>query len=231
MKRYQLILVLLLGAVSWACGVSAQEQEPGKDAGAPLNLGELEVTGEGWTLEQETSLRLIRSAYGNSRSMRQEDRDEWVCWLEKATGSWFNYLHCARNGDLWVQRRDNGLDTPTIPSAGYGRILITEQPVNRDKLERALDSLAGSAEFDQEFLLKVANGETPLGDPPNDEEVARFARAYEEVNRLVSSGATEEAQIRAIEAEGLSLDRYNHIADLSRTYDSVRREIAARLDG
>ena len=216
-------------------GLSEEAPLPeGAVAGAetePLDLGELEVTGQGWTLQQETALRVIRTAYGNTRSMKAEDRDEWVCWLQRKTGSWFKYLHCARNGDLWAVGRVNGLDAPTVPIGGYGRILVSERPANRYKLERAMASLEGSSEYDMEFLRKVVDGEEPLRDPPSDEEIERFARAYAEVDRLHREGASEDAQIGVIEAQGLTLERYNHIAAMTQEYDSIERAVASRLDG
>ena len=68
----------------------------------PLELGDLEIVAEGLSFEQEFTLRLLREALDKPKSQKEEDRDEWVCWVDKATGSRLNYLNCARNGDLWV---------------------------------------------------------------------------------------------------------------------------------
>lgn len=234
-------LVSIVGVVS-AAPVTAQDStEIGTEAPAsaetlagaeeePLALDDLEVTAEGFTLQQEIGLRVIRSAFGKSKSPRFEDRDEWVCWIDKQVGSNFNYLHCARNGDIWALQRSNGIDAPTIPAGGYGKILVSERPVNRWKLKQALASLEGSEDYDREFLQKVLSGEQPLRDPPSEEELERFARAYREVTRLSVRGTSEARQIRAIEAQGLTLARYNHIATLAEEYASVKGEIAALLD-
>jgi len=196
----------------------------------PLDLGALEVLGEGISFEQEFSLRLLRQALDKPKSRRQEDRDEWVCWIERATGSRFNYLNCARNGDLWALERPFGLAGPTIPVGGYGTILRSERSVNRHKLERAISQLEGPEGVDQEFISLVLKGERPSRDIPDAAELDAFAQAWQALESLAGAGASEKEQIAAIESAGLSLGRYNHIAGLTETYASVKRAVAARVE-
>ncbi len=197
---------------------------------SPLELDDLEVVSEGFGFEQEFTLRLLRQALYKPKSFKQEHRDEWVCWIDEATGSHFNYLNCARNGDIWALERPGGMGAPTVPAGGYGKILRSERPVNRYKLEQALKHLNGPEGFDQEFLSMAVSGERPPRDVPSDEELDQFARAYEVIGRLQSRGASEQRQVNAIEAQGLSLARYNHIAELTQVYQSIENSVAARLD-
>lgn len=209
------------GPLSEAARASAKE--------APLELEDLEVVSEGFSFEQEFTLRLLRDALYKPKSFKQADRDEWVCWIDEATGSSFNYLNCARNGDIWALERPGGLNAPTVPAGGYGTILRSQRPVNRYKLEQAMASLSGPEGFDREFLSLVVAGERPPRDIPDDEELDRFAKAYEIVGRLQARGASEQRQIRAIEAQGLSLKRYNRIAELTETYQTIENDVAQRL--
>jgi hypothetical protein len=226
---------LLAILVSVAPVAAAQSDQPLSDEAmaraeeTPLALDPVEVTGQGWSYDQEVTLRLIRGALDRSKSQRQEDRDVLICWIDESVGSHFNYLGCARNGDLWALERPNGAGGPTVPMGGYGKIMRSERPVNRYKLEQALASLPGSEEFDQEFLQMAVAGDRPPRDIPDEEEAEQFARAYKSVGRLARRGASEDRQIRAIQDEGLSLARYNRIADLIETYQSVENDIAERL--
>lgn len=196
----------------------------------PLELDPIDVTAEGFSLQQEATLRLLRGALNRPKSQDQKDKDVWVCWVDEATGSHLNYLNCARNGDLWALERPFGLSGPTMPSGGYGTILRSSSPVNRYKLQQALAALEGDEEFDREFVSMVLAGKEPPRDIPDEEEKAAFARAYKAVERLNRRGASEQRQIMAIEKEGLTLARYNHIASLVETYDSIENDIAALLD-
>jgi hypothetical protein len=195
-----------------------------------LELDPLEVTGEGWSFDQEVTLRLIRQAYGRPKSQRKEDKNVWVCWIDDATGSHLSYLGCARNGDIWALNPDQGIGNYPSGDAGYGRIQVSSHPVNRWKLERVLEALPGNAEFDLEFTNMVLAGEKPARDIPDDEESDQFVSAYLAVGELEKEGASEDYQIAAIQAEGLSLARYNRIAELVETYDSLRSDIAKRLE-
>lgn len=194
-----------------------------------LELDPIEVTGEGWSFEQEVTLRLIRQAYDKPKSMRKEDKDNWVCWIDDATGSHLSYLGCARNGDLWALNPDQGIGRYPTGEAGYGRIQVSSRPVNKWKLEKALGTLPGNAEFDHEFTQMVLAGERPPRDIPDEEEIEQFARAYQEVSRLARRGASEDRQIRAITDEGLTLTRYNRIAELTEVFESIKQTIAEQL--
>lgn len=200
----------------------------------PLELGDLEIVAEGLSFEQEFTLRMLREALDKPKSQKEEDRDEWVCWVDKATGSRLNYLNCARNGDLWaLQPSDMGggamaIGAP-IPVAGYGSIMRSSNPVNRSKLRQAMDNLNGSEEFDKEFIALTLSGERPPRDIPDDEELDQFAKAYQELGRLQRRGASEARQVGAIEKTGLSLARYNRIAELTEVYQSIENEVADRL--
>jgi len=232
----------LVPALALLCAGVAQAQDTSDEGGAPLSeaaraaadeetlqLEDLEVVSEGFAFEQEFTLRLLRESLDKPRSRKQEDRDDWVCWIDEATGSHFNYLNCARNGDLWALERPNGLDAPTVPMGGYGTILRSDRPVNRSKLKRAMASLAGPEGFDREFLALVATGERPPRDIPDEEELDAFAEAYERVGRLQSRGASEERQIEAIRETGLGLTRYNRIAELTQVYQTLENSVAERL--
>ncbi len=196
----------------------------------PLVLDTLEVTAAGFAFQQEVTLRLLRTALERPKSRRQESRDDWVCWIEESTGSSFNYLNCARNGDLWALERPFGLEGPTIPVAGYGTILRSSRPVNRWKLQQAMASLNGSPEFDTEFLALALQGQKPPRDIPDDSELDQFAGAYAAVAALLARGSDESSQIQSIEAQGLTLERYNRIAELTEIYQSLENEVAARLE-
>ncbi len=200
----------------------------------PFALDSLEVVGEGFTYEQEVTLRLLRDALDKPKRLTEDARDDWVCWIDEATGSKFNYLNCARNGDLWALQPSSlgsggsAIGAP-LPVAGYGKILRSTHPVNTWKLKQAMASLEGNAEFDQEFIALALTGERPPRDVPSEEELDQFARAYQVVGRLQARGVSERRQISAIEAQGLSLARYNRIAELTEVYQSLENAVAERL--
>lgn len=195
-----------------------------------FELDPVQVTAEGLSFKQEFTLRMLRSALGKSRSRKQENRDDWVCWIERLTGSSLRYLHCARNGDLWALERTNGLTAPPPGIGGYGTIIRSQRPVNEAKLKMTLAQLAGPDDFDEEFVALAMQGQKPPRDIPADDELASFAEAYKAVTRLQERGRSEQSQIRAIESRGLTLDRYNRIAELTETYQSIENDIAARLE-
>lgn len=239
-----LLIIFCLAVVSGP--VLAQQDEDGEDLyqddapvseeilqsaeEEPLDLGSLEVTGVGLSFRQELTLRMLRSALGKSKSRKRENKDDWVCWIDRATGSSFRYLNCARNGDLWALERPFGITGPTIPDAGYGAILRTSRPVNEAKLKRVMAQLGGPEDFDDEFLALAAQGDDLPRDIPTDEELESFAAAYKAVGNLQKRGRNEQSQVKAIEANGLTLERYNHIADLTETYQSIENAIAVLLE-
>jgi len=197
----------------------------------PLELDTISVEGVGLNYSQEVALRIVRQAYNAPRSDRHEDIDNWVCWLSAPTGSHFKHLNCARNGDLWSLRPRNigGKMVAGIPIAGYGKIFTSEHPANRRKLENAMAALPGSSDFDREFLGMVMAGEQPDRDIPDDEELDQFAQAWVKVGKLQKTGETEDQQIAAIKQQGLSLERYNRIAELTEAYQSVENQVDERI--
>ncbi len=212
---------------------SAEELEGAEEI--PLELDPVEVTGSDLNFNQEVALRIVRQAYNSPRSDRHEDRDKWVCWLEKPTGTSFNYLGCARNGDIWALRPSAMPGSPAsnfrpTRTAGYGTIMRSTRPVNQWKLEQALASLPGSGDFDEEFTTMVMLGERPPRDIPNNEEVDQFAKAWIATEELQKAGRPEEDQILAIKAEGLTLKRYNRIAELTEIFQSVENEVDSRIN-
>lgn len=194
----------------------------------PLALEEIVVTGERFSLEQETALRIVRQALNEHRSYKREDRNKWRCWYRRPAGSHFTYMECARNGDLNFLALE-----PSYPRLGqkgdpvYGRIYRSQRPVNKKKFEALLESLPGSADLDREFVALSLAGQQPPRDIPSDAELDDFADAYRAINEQPDT--SEAALIQLIEAEGLTLERYNRIVDLVETYQSIENEVAYRL--
>ena len=207
---------------------SAEELEGAEEL--PLELDPITVSGQGLSFDQEVALRVVRQAYNAPRSDRREDIDKWVCWLTRPTGTHFKHLSCARNGDIWALRpaQDQRFGR-AFGKGGYGKIMQTTRTVNRWKLEQALAALPGSSDFDQEFLGMVMAGQQPPRDIPDDEELDQFARAWVQVGKLHKAGKPESEQIAAIKEEGLILKRYNRIAELAETYQSVENQIDERV--
>ncbi len=207
---------------------AAEELEGAEEL--PLELDPITVSGMGLSFSQEVALRVVRQAYNSPRSDRREDIDKWVCWLTAPTGSHFKHLSCARNGDIWALRpAQDGRWGQSFGKGGYGKIMQTTRYVNRWKLEQALAALPGSSDFDQEFLGMVMAGQKPPRDIPDDEELDQFANAWLAVGSLHESGQPEQEQIAAIEQQGLSLKRYNRIAELLETYQSVENQVDERI--
>jgi len=208
---------------------SAEELEGAEEL--PLELDPITVSGQSLSFRQEVALRIVRQAYNAPRSDRQEDIDKWVCWLNRSAGTHFKRLSCARNGDIWALRPSKiaGNFAPGFGRAGYGKIMQTTGTVNRWKLEKALAALPGSSDFDREFLGLVMAGEQPPRDIPDDEELDQFANAWVRVKMLNKAGKPENEQIAAIEKEGLSLKRFNRIAELVETYQSVENQVDERI--
>ena len=96
MKSFMAILFLGLPMFAWSQAedgddyvppIQLTEEEWAEAETDTLELDPLEVTGAGWTYQQEVTLRFLRSAYKKPKSPRIEDRDVWVCWIDEATGS------------------------------------------------------------------------------------------------------------------------------------------------
>ena len=75
----------------------------------------------------------------------------------------------------------------------------------------------------------VMAGQEPDRDIPNDEELDKFAQAFVKLGKMQKAGKQEGEQIVAIEKEGLSLKRYNRIAELTETYQSVENQVDERI--
>ncbi len=75
----------------------------------------------------------------------------------------------------------------------------------------------------------VMAGQEPDRDIPNDEELDKFAQAFVKLGKMQKAGKADDEQISAIEKEGLSLKRYNRIAVLTETYQSVENQVDERI--
>ena len=255
--NYTLTMRYLVATFALICSFCVAAIEPPTEeelAGAeevPLDLGNVDVIGHQFTFEQELAFRLVRQALQTPRSSKEENRDVWVCWIDQATGSHFNYLNCARNGDLWALKpsrasltqrntfapgnpgRGNGFRAgnvfiPANPRAGYGAIMRSTRPVMKAKLNKMLATMHGSDELDREFVSMALAGQTPPRDIPSEDELDRFALAYRAVGEM--AGANDDMLEGAIAAQGLALARYNRIVDLISTYQSIENEVAIRLN-
>lgn len=191
-----------------------------------LDLGTLEVVGERFTLKTETRLRTIRKAFNEPRSSLEADKDKLLCWLETPVGTHFRHVTCARNGDLDALRL-GGKSGQLGGSAGYGRHKIWRslKADNAATLRNALDRLPDSSYFDADFTAIAMTGEQPPRDIPEMEELTRFATAWMTVQEFMKTGKPEELAIAAIEAEDLSLRRYNRLVELTATYPSIKNKV------
>ena len=209
-------------------------EELAKAKTGTLQLDTLEVTSS-LSVQQEAALRIVRQAMNEPTSRRRADFDKWRCWLEAPVGTRLNYLHCARNGDLWALRpRGNagvitGQDLNPVRYGSYGEVLVSEKPINRAKLERMLGNLSGDGGNDHVFIDMVLKGDKPPRDVPSDLELDQFSSAWSEVEALNARGRDERTQINAIEEAGLSLDRYNRIAELVEQHQYIHDQVAERV--
>lgn len=238
MKVYLLSLLVILWSVPGFADQLLTEEEIASAQSEVIDLGTLEVVGQDFSFEQEVQLRLIRQALKNHKSDKREDIDEWVCWYERSVASRRKHLICGRNGDLWALRPTtlgppgSGALTQLVNSPsgssrrGYGTLWQSNLGIYKARFERNLDLLPGSDDFDREFLAMASLGQRPPRDIPSDEEFDRFTAAYQELGQM--QGSSEAAQLAAIEAQGLTLARYNRIIDLISTYQSLMNEVAYR---
>jgi hypothetical protein len=199
----------------------------------PLELDKFTVTGEQFTYEQETALRMVRQALKRNKSLKREDWDILVCWYRKPAGTHRTHLECARNGDLIALKPDRMMGNTFLGGrgvgAGYGTIMRSNRPVNKKTFEAMLNDLPGSDDFDQEFVAKSLAGQRLPRDVPSDTELDAFAEAYKIMGELEKAGADEDAMIQAIESQDLTIGRYNRLVDLVETYQSIENEVAYRL--
>jgi hypothetical protein len=206
----------------------------------PYELDEMTVTGVQFTFEQETALRLVRQALKRPKSLSREDWHTWVCWYRKPLGTHRTHLECARNGDLAALKPDlaglspqsirGGINTDGERGGGnWGTIMRSNRPVRKSEFEAMLNDLPGSDDFDEEFVSLALTGQNPPRDIPTDAELDSFADAYKNLGLLEKSGGSEEQMIIVIEAEGLTVTRYNRLVDLLETFQSIENEVAYRL--
>jgi hypothetical protein len=113
----------------------------------------------------------------------------------------------------------------------FGKIWTSQRPVNEKKFKEMLSQLAGPPDFDQEFVAMALGGKRPPRNVPSEEELDRFARAYEAVERLSDLGTNEGELISIIKDQELTLSRYNEIVELVETYQSIENAVAKRLAG
>ena len=174
----------------------------------------------------ETRLRIIRKAFNEPRSSLEADKDKLLCWLETPVGTHFRHVTCGRNGDLDALR-PGGKSGQLGGSAGYGRHKIWRslKADNSATLRNALDRLPDSSYFDADFTAIATAGEQPPRDIPDMEELTRFAVAWMNVQDLMNAGKPEDQAIAAIEAEDLSLKRYNRLAELTASYPSIKNTV------
>ena len=92
-------------------------------------------------------------------------------------------------------------------------------------MRNALDRLPDSSYFDADFTAIATAGEQPPRDIPDMEELTRFAVAWMNVQDLMNAGKPEDQAIAAIEAEDLSLKRYNRLAELTASYPSIKNTV------
>lgn len=202
---------------------------------SPFELDPIAVTRGDLSFDEELTLRIVRQAFNEVPSNKQKDIDKLLCWIEKPIGSRISKLGCARNGDVWALRPDNLiggnlLQTAKYAAVGYGEIMIASRPMGRVKLKRILAALPGTDAFDKEFIDLAVKGVKPPRDIPNEKEMEQFAKAWLEVKRLHKQRKSEDTQIAAINAENLTLKRYNRIAELTETYKSIKKDIASQVE-
>jgi hypothetical protein len=233
-----LIVTLLIATHGALANESPVAEDPADDgivpleSEIPLELDPLSVTAERMPMKQEAGFRLVRQALERKRSSRREDIDELICWFEKPIGSRMKYLYCARNGDIWAREPNPFFnDEPGLKrqEPGYGKLMRSSQPITEQKMSRILGSLPGSAELDNEFVTLALTGQDPPQDIPDDEEMDQFARAYHAVETLSESGASDDELEAAINAEGLSLKRYNRLIELVEIFQSLKNQVLERV--
>jgi len=194
----------------------------------PFELDPISVTTEPLPVMREATYRLMRQALDRKRSSSMKDIDELICWFETPIGSRQKHLFCGRNGDLWTREPDPFFDVSLglrrqVP--GYGKLIRSTRPMSKWKMTKILDALPGTVELDYEFATMAMNGQNPPQDIPDDEEMDRFAKAFYAVEALSETGANDDELEAAIEAEDLSLKRYNRLIDLVEIFQSLENQM------
>ncbi len=215
-------LVWLLGSVTALAIDKPPEADLDEDAEDALVLEVVTVTGQArkLSLKHETRLRIIRQAWDQPRSRLKKDRDKMVCWLATPTGTHFQHVTCARNGDLESMRTHNSL-------AGYGRRHFRRSILadNSATIRATLAHLSDTGYFDKEFVAIASSGGQPPKDVPDVPELKKFAKAWLETENLKKTGQTEAKQIEAITTQGLTLKRYNRLVELTASHQSIKNKV------
>lgn len=191
-----------------------------------LELDPMSVQGERLSLQKETRLRIVRQALNEKRSNKKEDRDKMLCWLETPVGTHFSHVTCARNGDLEALR-NGGKDGQIGGAAGYGRKYFWRslQADNEATLRNVMNDMPDDGYFDREFAVIASNGGKPPRDVPEEEELQRFVNAYLQVQQMTAKSKPETEAVAAIEAQGMTLKRYNRIVELTGSYQSIKDKV------
>lgn len=191
-----------------------------------LELDRMTVTSERLTLRKETRLRVVRHAMNEPRSSKPEDKDKLLCWLETPVGTRFRHVTCARNGDLEAVRL-GGKSGQIGGMAGYGRHKFwrSMQADNEATIRNIMEDMPDDDYFDKEFVAIASSGGQPPRDVPEVEELEKFAKAWVEVDELTKEGKPEEEVVAAIEADGLTLKRYNRLVALTQSYTAIREKV------
>ena len=229
MLRISALLLLLCSLNGFAIEKPPEAEIEGRgttSAEDVLELDRMTVSGERLSLKKETRLRIVRHALNEPRSSKKEDKDKMLCWLETPVGTHFQHVTCARNGDLDALRT-GGKDGQIGGAAGYGRHRFWRsiQADNRATLRNILADLPENDYFDKDFAVIASSGDQPPRDVPEVEELQKFARAWIKVNDLTSQDKPEEEVVAAIEAEGMTLKRYNRVVELTGEYQSIRAKV------
>jgi hypothetical protein len=99
------------------------------------------------------------------------------------------------------------------------------QADNEATIRSILADLPDSSYFDEDFYTIASNGGEPPRDVPEVEELNRFSLAWIEVEKSATAGETEDKVVAAIEAQGLTLKRYNRLVALAQSYPSIRAKV------
>lgn len=224
-----------------------------------VELGRMSVKGHRLEPMDELSLRLVSWALEVNRSERQEDAWKPRCWFDKPVGSHIQYLYCATNGELnEITAQSKGIfaefaglgggtgkGNEPIPQMTNVKVVRSRFPVNRGELNRILENF-GSPDMNREAVVKVLEGERTPENLPLQHELDSFSKALSEIRTIRAAFAErieqadeaerqrlvagmDERMAAAIEAEGLTVRRYNQISDQVGEYVTLKAAVRERL--
>lgn len=215
----------------------SQSPLPGSVNEAPeiVELPTIQVWGE----QQELALRLVKSALERGRLTGYEARNKLYCWFDTGVGSHMIYLYCAKNkvlNDVNLAYATRGIDGAALVqrNSPYYR---SHFPVNPLKFKRKLNPLGPSAVND-EIVMRARQGEALPDNVPTKAEIDRFATAMKKIKALraesradtnITTAQLDRRLAAIIDANGLTVDRYNHISDLVERYNSLRKMVQNEL--